>query len=82
MIEHYEDILKERFPEKLLELYQREIPQSLSGSAGGRSHYQYVCRILRRMKKMGAEKIVQKLKESFRLQYSNRKALLDELNNV
>ena len=82
LLENYEDILKEHFQEKLVELYQQEIPRSLSGSAAGRVHYQYICRILRRMKKMGAEKIVEKMKENFCSIYCNRKALLDELNKV
>ncbi|MBI4995181.1 SWIM zinc finger family protein [Candidatus Peregrinibacteria bacterium] len=82
LLENYENILKERFPEKLIELYQKEIPQSLSGSAAGRAHYQYICRILRRMKKMGAEGTVEKMKENFCSIYGNRKALIDELSKV
>lgn len=82
LLEHYEDTLKEHFAERLIELYKEEIPRSLSGSPAGREYYQYICRILRRMRKMGADEIVRKIKGDLCSIYNNRKALIDELSRV
>lgn len=81
-LERYEKILQERFPRELVTLYATAIPGELAGGATGRGHYQEVCRALRRMRKLGAEEIVEKIKDDLCKQYANRRALLDELSRV
>jgi len=53
-LDSYHKPLAEHYPEELISLYVNGIKQSLQQTKG-RSHYQYVCRILRRMKKIGGK---------------------------
>lgn len=81
-LEHYEKVMREHFPDQLIKLYAEAVPRALLASASGRTHYQYVCRALRRMRKWGAEEIVKRIKDDLCKKYSNRRALLDELSKV
>lgn len=80
-LEHYHRHLADHFPEPLLSLYEQCCRESLANAAG-RSRYQEVCRVLRRMKKMGGDKTVLGLIKEFGETYKNRRALLEELGRV
>lgn len=81
LLEQYHKDLATHFPEQLIQLYADAIRQSLKQTTG-RVHYQYVCTILRRMRKLGANEEVQKIITESQQQYKNRRALLEELNKV
>ncbi len=82
LLEHYEKIMRKHFSEELVSLYADEIKKSLKGAPQGRCHYQYICRLLRRMRKWGAEATVVQIKADLVSKYVARKALLEELSMV
>lgn len=80
-IENNEKYLAKDYAGELIQLYRDRIIEYLAG-VKARKHYQEACRYLRRMKKLGGTKEVNKLLAYFREAYPKRKALLEELNKV
>lgn len=80
-IETYQKYLEKYFPDELVVLYESAIRKMLEQTIG-RGSYQEVCRILRRLRKLGAFEKVQSLINEFKGTYKNRKALLEELDLV
>jgi len=80
-IQQNEQYLTKDYSSELIELYSERITNYVEKYIG-RNHYQTACKYLRRMKKLGGNDQVNNLIESFRKQYPQRKALMDELNRV
>jgi len=80
-IEQNEKYLSKDYSVELIELYSERITNYVEKYIG-RNHYQTACKYLRRMKKLGGNTQVNKLIEFFRKEYPQRKALMDELNQV
>jgi hypothetical protein len=80
-IQENEQYLVKDYSTELLELYSERITKYVEKFVG-RNHYQTACRYLCRMKKLGGNEQVTELIELFRKQYSQRKALMDELSKV
>jgi len=47
-----------------------------------RKNYRYACRILKKMMKLGGKDKVEQIMEYLRKEYSNRRALMEELHQV
>ncbi|MBU0978571.1 MAG: SWIM zinc finger family protein [Patescibacteria group bacterium] len=82
LLSEYESILKANYPEGIAKIYEAEINQKLQSFGLGRSLYQDVCRMLRRIKKLGFPEKVRVISHQLQTKYPNRPALLDELNRV
>lgn len=80
-IEHFESYLKTDYSQELVELYSKAITSFLVTNVG-RKYYQTACRYLRRMKKLGGTDEVNSLISELKDQYKQRRALLQELDNV
>ncbi|WP_298653696.1 SWIM zinc finger family protein [uncultured Proteiniphilum sp.] len=80
-IEAAEKHLGALYPEQLVTLYDTQLRSFVENNIG-RSHYKDACRYMRRMKKLGGSQIVDKLIGDLRIQYKNRRALLEELTKV
>jgi ribosomal 50S subunit-associated protein YjgA (DUF615 family) len=80
-IETYQKYLEKHFLDELMVLYESAIRKILEQTTG-RGSYQEVCRILRRLRKLGAFEKVQNLIDEFKGTYKNRRALLEELEQV
>jgi hypothetical protein len=80
-IQQNEQYLAKEFSPELIALYNERITNYVEKFVG-RNHYQTACKYLRRMKKLGGNKQVNDLIELFRKQYPQRRALMDELNQV
>ncbi len=80
-IEKYEKYLKSQFSEELVKLYAQGIISFLERKTG-RKYYLEACRILRKMKKLGGEKTVERLVAALKEHYKRRPALIDELNSL
>jgi len=80
-IENNEKYLSEDYSQELIQLYGERLVKYVDRYVG-RNHYQTACRYLRRMKILGATEQVDTLIETFRKQYPQRRALMDELNQV
>jgi uncharacterized Zn finger protein len=80
-LEYYHRYLAPHFPKELIEMYEKTSKELLARSTG-RAAYQDVCRMLRRMKKLGAGDRVGQLVKEFSEQYKKRPALLEELKKV
>jgi len=80
-LESFAKYLDSRFPSELVEIYEKVIVGQLA-LLMGRASYQYLCRFLRRMQKLGANNRVKILVEKLSQKYSNRPAMLEELRRV
>lgn len=77
-IQENEIYLTKDYSTELIELYSERIINYLDRFVG-RNNYKTACKYLRRMKKLGGNQQVNELIEIFRKQYSQRKALMEEL---
>ena len=82
LLSEYESILKTDYPEGIAKIYETEIYKKLEGYNLGRSLYQDICRLLRRIKKLGFSEKVTAIGMQLQTRYTNRPALLDELSRV
>ncbi|MCP4551580.1 MAG: hypothetical protein GY834_05975 [Bacteroidetes bacterium] len=80
-IQQNEQYLAKDYSSELIALYYERITNYVEKFVG-RNHYQTACKYLRRMKKLGGNEQVNDLIELFRKQYPQRRALMDELNQV
>jgi SWIM zinc finger len=80
-IQQNEQYLAKNYSSELIALYNERITNYVEKFVG-RNHYQTACKYLRRMKKLGGNGQVNDLIELFRKQYPQRRALMDELNQV
>ncbi len=77
-IENNEEYLANDYSQELIKLYSERLVRYVDKYVG-RNYYQTTCRYLRRMRKLGGVEEVDRLIESFRNKYKQRKALMDEL---
>ena len=80
-LEVAEKYLANSYADELVALYAEQILLYMEQFMG-RKYYIEVCRYMRRMKKLGGSKTVDQLIETLRTTYKNRRALLEELDNV
>ncbi|MBT6958177.1 MAG: hypothetical protein HN996_07140 [Opitutae bacterium] len=80
-IEPYRKYLEPRFPEAVCEIYERHLKTLLEEKVN-RKGYKEACRYLRRIHKLGQAEFATKIVLELRRQYSNRRALMDELNKL
>lgn len=80
--ESYEEYLKSLYPERILKLYHSKIFDYAERNMG-RDHYQYVTRILKKMKTYpGGIKIVNAIVSHFRKTYHKRRAMMEKLEGI
>ena len=80
-IESMEKYLAKDYSADLVLLYKEWISDYMINNVG-RNHYITACKYLRRMIKLGGRATADKLIADFRIQYSNRIALMEELDRV
>ena len=80
-IGQYETHLAEKYTPEVVELYVNALLDYVKTNMG-RTHYKEACRYLRRVIKLGAREKANELISFFRSEYRQRKALLEELDNV
>jgi len=76
-----EKYLANGYAPQLVEMYQTLVLKYLENNMS-RAHYQNACGYIQRMLKLGGAAVVAKLIEQLRSLYPQRKALMDELNQV
>jgi hypothetical protein len=80
-IKQYEKYLSNNYPEELVDLYGKGITLLLKHNTG-RNYYKNACRYIRRMIKLGGKNRVEELIDQLKKAYPQRRALIDELNNI
>ena len=80
-IVQYETYLAEKYTPEVVELYVNALLDYMKTNMG-RSHYKEACRYLRRVIKLGAREKADEVMSFFRKEYRQRKALMEELDNV
>lgn len=82
LLHQYTDILNEKYPEQLLQVYQETVEKQAE-SKGSRKHYYQIVEELRIMKSIsGGDKVVDEIIKKWKVQYKNRSAMLDELSQL
>lgn len=82
MLLEYERVLKDKYPEALLERYE-SIVQAMAVETANRKNYQQIVKLLRKMQTYpDGEKRVADLKTKWQQQYKNRPAMMEELNRL
>jgi hypothetical protein len=81
-VNQYSEHLKEKYPEQLLEIYRKAIRRFAEKYMGPEA-YRMVANALRKMQSLPHSKeIVQPLTIELKVNYRQRKAMVDELNKV
>lgn len=81
-VQEHTEILKEKYPQQLLQKYKEELDKMASQS-GDRKKYQEMAVVLRSMKKIeGGAGIVAEIVDEWRRRYKNRPAMMDELRKL
>ncbi len=80
-IAQYETHLSAKYTPEIVDLYLNALLEYVKKNVG-RNHYREACRYIRRVIKLGAREKANELISFFRSEYPQRKALMDELNNV
>lgn len=81
IIEQYEKYLSKNYSCELVQLYADAIVQYMKDNVS-RVHYQNACRYLRKIIKLGKREKANEIISYLKNEYPQRKALLEELNNV
>lgn len=82
LLQEYSNVLKEDFPEQILQKYKYEVNR-MALHTGDRKKYQQLVGILRRMKKIkGGTQIVEEIAAEWKVTYRNRPAMMDELSKL
>ena len=75
-------MLSEKYPEQLLQVY-RESVEKQAEFTGSRQHYRQIVEDLRYMKSItSGDKVVNEIIKKWKLQYRNRRAMMDELSRI
>ena len=78
-VDQFANHIKDDYPEKIIQLFEPAIKTYAMNS--GREFYNNVVRYLKKIKKInGGEERVKKIVEQFRIQYKNRRAMMEILN--
>ena len=78
----YEKVLAKLYPKDVLRMYEIELQQQMRFS-GGRKHYQQIVYELRNMQRIaGGKEVVNRLVQTWKMQYRNRPAMLQELSRL
>ena len=81
-LQEYVKILKNDYPEQILQKYRDEVNQ-MASYTGDRKKYQQLVELLRNMQKIkGGSKIVKEMVAEWKVQYKNRLAMMDELRKL
>lgn len=81
-LQQYENVLKEEYPEQLLQKYKTEV-NNMALYTGDRRKYQQLVALLRRMKKIkNGSKMVESIVAEWKDCYRNRPAMMDELRKL
>lgn len=80
-LENFTKYLTPHFPDELAKVYEKVIVENLAPPLG-RGNYQYLCRFLRRLHKLGDKDRVKRLVADLSAKYNNRPAMLEELRRV
>lgn len=80
-LERYEKYLVQDYASEVADSYAALILKYMEASVG-RSHYQHACRYIRHIIKLGEREKADKVIATLRTKYPNRRALMEELNNV
>ncbi len=81
-LNHYENDLKTYYPKEIALFYEKHIYEELTRQNPNRERYKELCRILRKIKKLGFSVRVTEIISDLKSKYSNRRALLEELDLV
>ncbi len=80
-IGQYEPHLAKKYTAEVVDLYVNALLEYMKTNLG-RSHYKEACRYLRRVIKLGAREKANEVMLFFRKEYRQRRALMEELDNV
>lgn len=82
MLNRYEDMLRDKYPDRLLKKYVKEVI-AMTGKTGSWKHYRYMVSILRKMREYpGGETVVSKLVEDWKVRFKNRPSMMAELKRL
>ena len=82
IVQKHHDVLLEKYPEAVLDKYEKEI-ESMAAGASNRKNYRTVVNTLRDIRELpgGADR-VKALEEKWRVKYKQRPAMMDELSKL
>jgi hypothetical protein len=81
-IDKYHPHFSSTFPEETLALFSKAINQYAENNTG-RSHYEHIVGLMKKMNRIkGGKEVVIKIINQYKIQYKNRKAMMEILNKI
>lgn len=80
-IEEYADMLVDKYRDEVIEIYKKSIKLQASSSLN-RKHYQEMCRMLKRYKKIAGKDSMKEVVNELSIAYIKRPAFLDEPRKI
>ena len=81
IVVQYEEYLKKDYEEQLLKFYAKVAGRQAEYT--GRNNYEILRQMLEHMKKLkGGKELVDKMVENYKVKYSNRRVMMEELNKI
>ncbi len=82
MLQEYENVLKDDYPEQILVKYQNEV-NKMALYPSDRNYYAFMVLLLKRMQNInGGLKLVDQIVAEWKIKYKNRPAMMDELRKL
>ena len=82
LIEQYHTAFAAAYPEKTLELFRKAVDEYAEKNLG-RSHYEYVVALLRKIRKIkNGDKTAASMVSRYRTEYKNRRAMIEILSKL
>lgn len=80
VLDEFRPVLKNRYREEMLALYEKIVREKLAHARAQR-HYRSMTAVMRRMKDIpGGDVVIEELDEEFRIKYPNHKSMINELD--
>ncbi len=81
-LQKYDGVLKEEYPEQILNKYKNEV-ENMVMRASNREQYSYMVSLLSRMQEIeGGKKIVEELVKEWKIKYKKRRSMMNELKKL
>jgi len=81
-LQAHEDVLKPRFPDQVLEKYRESLEEDAKNTATRDEYQRWVKRLKHMQSIRGGEQVVRIIVEDWRIRYKNRRALMEELEEL
>lgn len=78
----YEDVLKEKYPQELIQKYTEELNKEAKYTANRKKYQEWIMILSKMIKITGGKEVVKKIVANWRIMYRNRRAMMEEISQL